>query len=779
MKTRGLLLIIITSLLSVTCFGQSTKQFLKAGEKFIAGKNYEAAIGQFSRVIDIDPSNPEGYIARAGAYERAGRVEEAYSDLEKALVLSPKNIKILTSLGRNCNHLGKYEEAVVHLNKAAAIDKRDADIYPEKVNALYKLGRFDQALKASDTALLLKDNSANYYARGLIYISLNNYITANKELGKSIAKDKENPLPRIALVGLLIKDGKVGEALGQANTVLQKDNRNTDAYKARSQVYVASMDFPSAINDISKNIVLEPENPEHYYDRGVLYQKFNQHANAINDFSKYISLKNDNYLVYFARAKSYEETRSFDGAIADYTKITELSEFNQEARKGLKEANERLYEINRESVAPVITLVNPPQPKEDVLEVRGGSKTLLVTGRIADKSKIDTVLINNERVPVVLEKEGVYGFAANITVEGLSLLSIVAKDVYENTGTRNFNLLHTEINKPVIAITAPFSRDGQVYLDSNSPSVFIQGKISDESLIENILVDNISASFDKNAMNPVFTAKLDIANVEKFMVTAEDKYGNREQMEFSLNREGAEIAAGNPMGKTWVVFIENSSYESFAALDGPRNDVNTLRRALENYQIHQTIHLKDMKKAELERYFNIELRDLLRQNQVKSLLIWYAGHGKTINETGYWIPVDAKRDDEYSYFNVNQLKAGLASYTDVVHKLVISDACETGAGFYMAMRSTGDDPSCHNSIVAGAKSAQVFSSAGYELASDNSKFTSTFASTLMNNRNSCIPIETIARLVTNAVETDSGQKPKFGKIPGIEDENGTFFFIAK
>jgi hypothetical protein len=187
-----------------------------------------------------------------------------------------------------------------------------------------------------------------------------------------------------------------------------------------------------------------------------------------------------------------------------------------------------------------------------------------------------------------------------------------------------------------------------------------------------------------------------------------------------------------------------------------------------------------MTKAEMDRYFNIELRDLVKKNQVKSLLVWYAGHGKFINEIGYWIPVDAKRDDEFTYFNINALKAGLQGYSDViVHTLVVSDACESGPGFYAAMRSSGDDPTCDNTIVAGAKSAQVFSSAGYELAVDNSKFTATFANTLMNNRNACIPIETIVKSVTSAVSTDNGQKPKFGKIQGLEDMNGTFFFIAK
>jgi hypothetical protein len=273
---------------------------------------------------------------------------------------------------------------------------------------------------------------------------------------------------------------------------------------------------------------------------------------------------------------------------------------------------------------------------------------------------------------------------------------------------------------------------------------------------------------------------MDISNINKFTVIAEDIYGNKQEKEFTINRQGAEIAANNPMGRTWAVFIENSGYETFASLDGPIKDVSTVQRALANYQIHQIIHKKDMTKKEMEYFFNIELRDLVKKNQVKSLLLWYAGHGKFINDVGYWIPVDAKRDDEFTYFNINSLKAGMATYGDgLVHTLIITDACESGPSFYSAMRAAVEAPTCDNTLVAGAKSAQVFSSAGYELAVDNSKFTSTFANTLMNNKNACIPIETIVQTVTAAVATDSGQKPKFGKIQGLEDMNGTFFFIAK
>ena len=188
-----------------------------------------------------------------------------------------------------------------------------------------------------------------------------------------------------------------------------------------------------------------------------------------------------------------------------------------------------------------------------------------------------------------------------------------------------------------------------------------------------------------------------------------------------------------------------------------------------------------MTKLAMEKFFSIELRDMVRNNQVTSLLIWYAGHGKFINDIGYWIPVDATRDDEFSYFNISTLKASLQAYSKYIkHTLIITDACESGPTFYQAMRSQMDeDKSCNDQEATSFKSSQVFSSAGKELASDDSQFTKTFAKSLQFNENACMPIESIVTKVTEATAGNENQKPQFGKIAGFEDENGTFFFIKK
>jgi hypothetical protein len=290
----------------------------------------------------------------------------------------------------------------------------------------------------------------------------------------------------------------------------------------------------------------------------------------------------------------------------------------------------------------------------------------------------------------------------------------------------------------------------------------------------------MNASYPSDIINPNFFATIDIANKNTFIIKAEDVYGNISKQEFTINREALAISRDNPMGKTWIIFVENSTYETFASLDGPVKDISMMKAALSNYKIHNIIHKKDMTKKEMEKFFSIELRDLVRSNQVNSLLVWYAGHGKFINETGYWVPIDANRDNEFSYFNINSLKSSLQSYSSfVTHTLVITDACESGPTFYQAMRSTPKDRDCGNWEATKFKSSQIFSSAGYELAVDNSQFTRTFANTLRNNPNACLPIENIVSKVTIAVAKNGIQKPQFGKISGLEDEGGTFFFISK
>jgi hypothetical protein len=205
-----------------------------------------------------------------------------------------------------------------------------------------------------------------------------------------------------------------------------------------------------------------------------------------------------------------------------------------------------------------------------------------------------------------------------------------------------------------------------------------------------------------------------------------------------------------------------------------------MKAALAKYQINKIIHKKDLNKEQMEQFFSLELRDMIRSNHVNSLLIWYAGHGNYLHETGYWVPIDANPDNEYSYFNLNFLKASLQTYANLLtHTLIISDASESGQTFMQAGNFPLKEKTCDDLQATRMKSSQVLTASGYEMSQDNSQFTRTFANLLASNPNSCIPIESIVQKLISALGQNNQQKPHFGKITGLPDEDGTFIFITK
>jgi tetratricopeptide (TPR) repeat protein len=522
-----------------------------------------------------------------------------------------------------------------------------------------------------------------------------------------------------------------------------------------------------------------PDEERIYMYRGDINRQMNQPAYAILDYSKAIELNPDSADFYYKRAGTYEEIRDYEQALRDYSTLLAMAAYDGTAKGLYEEASQRMYEIRREENKPRVVLKDPVADEGNRVDISREIMVISLTGIVEDESEIKSLQVNGFTVPVEDTEEG-FQFLASVNLSNSSQIIIQVSDVYDNTETVIFPIRRTEVDPPLVKMIAPYGSENNIlYLDDDEPQIFMEGKIEDESKIARIYVDSVLASYIPSDLNPSFTALVNVQNKSSITVQVEDEYGNFSEIVYSLNRD-AQTFADNPMGKTWAVFIENSDYNSFTSLDGPARDISLMRTALARYQVHNVIHKKNMTKVDLQKFFSIELRDMIRSNRVKSILIWYAGHGKFVNERGYWIPVDASRDDEFTYYNTNALKASMQSYPDYLdHTLVITDACESGPSFYQAMRSGLQERSCDDWESTLFKSSQVFSSAGYELAVDNSQFTKTFANVLVNNPGSCLPIEKIVDKVTAAVVNGNRQEPQFGKISGLEDEDGTFFFMPK
>lgn len=770
------ILFIILSILTVATTAQNPKKPFRSAKKLVEDKNYESAIKELNQAISIDNKFTDAYVLRAEVLQKTNQFSKAANDYKTAAALDPKVVDYHFNAGKLFYRVKNYQNALTSLKEVVILDDENFQAYQYKAFTHIKLKEFEKAIVAINNALKLSGTYLSFYTRGVAYDSLQNYNQAIQDYNKTIAMNPDYDKAYFALSKVFVHNGDYTQALNTANIAVQRFGNNPDVYKNRSFIYHEMGQLPNAINDLTRLETMVENNVEVLFLRGTYYFKYGQYQNATSDFSQVLARSYDYIDALYWRGRAYEEMMLEEEALRDYERYLDFAANKKSNPKWLYEVKTKLFSLKKENNGPII-IIDTPRVVNNKLAILNNSTLLDIRGIVQDESRVESLTIND--TPVIVTEANSFNYV--LSIDEAKSVNIEAIDTYGNKTTKKYGLKRIEIDPPLVKLNTPYAGDnGEIYLDSNDANLFVEGKIQDKSLIKDIYINNVRASFNDKELNPRFTATVNIENRDRLDVVAIDAYENVLETTYMLNRQGTIITDNNPMGKTWVVFIENSEYDNFASLEGPAKDANFIKQGLSEYQIHNFIHKKNLTKKELERFFSIELRNQVKKNNVRSLLIWYAGHGKMENQTGYWIPVDAQPNDEFTFYNINNLRAGMLSYIGFInHTLVVTDACESGAAFYMAARGVDEIPSCNNTEATHYRSAQVLTSTGHELADDYSLFARTFAKSLMANTKTCLPIEKIVKTINKTVTLNQQQKPKFGVIKGFEDEGGTFFFIKK
>lgn len=757
------------------------------------GQKYEEAHSAYSNLIALDPTDYECYIERAHCSEKMNRYEEAINDYRTALNLKPGEIDLYRKALIDYLQIENYNQATEMFSTLVQIKNKTVAAYQKMALDKIKLKDYDGAVKEINTSLDY-DNTSDYshFIKGVAMDSIGNVQVAIQSYLKAIscmyvtkeykeAKDKSAYKPYfINLAVAQRKTGNLEESLKNLNTALSYDSNDFNIYTQRAVTYVAKNDYLNAEVDFAKALQLNDKNANAYFERGMMNKKLEKYPDAIGDFTNAILFQEKNPNAYYNRALCYQALNKYEEAEKEFAIAKNQGYNKKNIESALSVCKEKAYEFNKESNNPQIELANIGD-KEGVKTVRvpKNKASGTIKGKVNDQSMIKTIIIDGVAASFSSDVNNP-SFSATVPIENKEKVTVQVTDVYFNTTTETYDIVRIESTPPKMIINSPFITFDKEILPENSSmtNIYVEGKIDDESLISYIHINGEKASFVPENTNPTFSLNVNIEGKDSLVVEVEDVYENRKRLAFYINRALAEEEQKNPMGRTWVIFIENSDYQNLASLEGTKKDVLTMKNALANYSISKVIYKPNMTKAQMDKFFSIELRDQINKGNVQSLLVWFAGHGKYINETGYWLPVDASKTDEFTYFPITSLKGYLSLYK-LRHTLVISDACETGPAFYLAMRGENIPKDCNDWEATKLKSAQVFTSSDREKASDNSIFTKTFANVLNSAPDKCISIEKIKEKVTSAVELNQKQKPKFGNISGLEDQNGTFFFIKK
>lgn len=201
----------------------------------------------WSDVIRHDPQSGTAYLNRGEAYLAEDKIEAAYKDMKKALIMNPRNANVYNNLGIIHFKTQRYQEALACYNRSIQLDPHSFRSYWNRGNLWGKMGRYQLAIADFSKALSMNATSTILlYYRGVTYKRV----------------------------------GQMDQAIADFNRILNINPDYWRAYLERGLAYVAQEKYTLALGDVNRTIQLQPQRIRPYEILRDIYKAMGREGDA-------------------------------------------------------------------------------------------------------------------------------------------------------------------------------------------------------------------------------------------------------------------------------------------------------------------------------------------------------------------------------------------------------------------------------------------------------------------------------------------------------------------
>jgi Caspase domain len=227
-----------------------------------------------------------------------------------------------------------------------------------------------------------------------------------------------------------------------------------------------------------------------------------------------------------------------------------------------------------------------------------------------------------------------------------------------------------------------------------------------------------------------------------------------------------------------AIAVESYSDPGIPVLYNPIKDAQKLINVVEKgytFDKSNITFLKNPKREDIINEFE-RLQKQLRAND--NLLIFFAGHGKMQNSTGYWLPSDAALGSTSRWISSSALSDYIRDIP-TKHTLVITDACFSGNLVLRTVDNNIQNKACE--VLNKLISRRALTSNALAPTPDNSVFLQYILKKLQDSTQDCITDQELHSLIVKPVIANSPnqQTPQYGTIKETGDEGGCFIFYKR
>jgi tetratricopeptide (TPR) repeat protein len=267
-------------------------EYFNRGLEAYQNNDYNKALADYTKAIEIDPKYATTYTARGATYGALKQYSKEIADYTKAIELDPTYAPAYYNRGIAYDDIKQYDRAIADYTRALEINPQYTSAYNNRGNAYFDLKQYDKAI-ADYTRIIEIDPTYDsaYSNRGNTYKALKQYNRAIADYTRAIAI---NP-------------------------------QNASVYNNRGDVYADIKQPDKAIADYTRAIAINPQYASAYNNRGVAYfYDLKQYDRAIADYTRAIEIDPKYALAYDNRGNVYFDLKQKDKAIADFKKACQL-----------------------------------------------------------------------------------------------------------------------------------------------------------------------------------------------------------------------------------------------------------------------------------------------------------------------------------------------------------------------------------------------------------------------------------------------------------------------
>ena len=250
---------LVVTVFSVKNYNSGSRHDNKGMNSYESG-DYDTAVNEFKEAISYDGSNADYYIHLGMAYVEQKSYDEALGYFNQAEGCAENDDqKALLNRGRGiaCLYQGDYQTAIKWFGDALNISSQSNDIRIDtlyyKAEAEQKSGDYQAAVQSYGQIIDLKDDAGTRMLRGMAYMQLQDYASAEKDLYAAIKQSRKSYAVYRTLYSALEAQGKDDEAKQVLNDALQLSGSSGEDYYNRGMIYVDLQDYTNAADMLNKS----------------------------------------------------------------------------------------------------------------------------------------------------------------------------------------------------------------------------------------------------------------------------------------------------------------------------------------------------------------------------------------------------------------------------------------------------------------------------------------------------------------------------------------------